>query len=155
MVGSVINMKRKTTVILLIVIIFLIGAIFYISWQLNSDINGTSPIVPRKTKAASKTYSKLIALNVTGTASPTNIVEPTLEPTIEPTIEVLPTNIISPTEIILAYANPTEAITSASYSSQLQSTPTGVNALPETGFINNTLIVFAVSGLLIFISFIF
>ncbi len=137
--------SKKTTVILLLVITILIFSIFYISFMLNqggSEIT-TSPTVPKKIKAANVTYQKLLAVNRT--------VPEEIPTEIPVTSEPSPTITPSPTEIVLAYQNPT--ITTDNSIETIS--PTRVEALPESGFINNALIIFAASSLLIFISFIF
>jgi len=139
--------SKKTTVILLLVITILIFSIFYISFMLNqggSEIT-TSPTAPKKIKAANVTYQKLLAVNRTVSEEIPTEIPVTSEPS--------PTITPSPTEIILAYQNPT--ITTTTDNSQETISPTRVEALPESGFINNALIIFAASSLLIFISFIF
>lgn len=121
------------------------GAIFYISTLLTSgDDNQTSAVAPRKTKAASITYSKLIALNQ---------VTPELTPT--PPIEAL-TETPTPTETVLAYVNPTgTGLASSGASLTTTLTPTRVKDLPDAGFIYNGLIIFAASMVLVFFSFLF
>ena len=163
-----------TTIVLLILIIILVASIFYITFVLTSEKpteqSTASAIVPRKTKASSTTYKKFLSVNLptnTPIPIPTES-EPEIEEqsqtseesdiTEDPTqidetaeYELTPT----PTEIILAYEE-IQAINSPlpSYSNATL-TPTGVQELPDAGFIHNVLIIFAVSGLLIFFAFLF
>lgn len=155
------------TVIIISVIVVLLFSIVYISTVLNTKEQ--SAITPIKTKAANTTYKKLIALNVetvTPEVSPTETEIPSdPSPTIEitPEVEATPTDSVdgtpTPTEVILAYNNPTVTVSStgSSYLSTDSKTPTPkkVSSLPETGFITNGLIIFAASSLMIFFAFLF
>lgn len=134
----------------------LLGSIFYITKVITSEEEAkTSSLAPKKTKAANVTYSKLIALNTVSIMPTEELVTSTAEPS--PTInQISPTNIISPspTEIILALDN---SGSTSSQAAQVNTSvsPTRVTSLPETGFINNSLILFAAALVLIFFSFIF
>ncbi len=123
---------------------------FYISYTLSSESSESAPTAPQKIKAADITYTKLIALAL---PSPTEEVMPSPTEEISPTEELLP----SPTEIILAQG-PT-GTASAYGNEEITSTPSPttkkLSSLPESGFINNTLVIFAVSSLMIFFSFLF
>lgn len=148
------------------------GSIFYVSFLLSNEKTAgtdTSPVAPKTTKVSASTYSKLVALNTIKDA-PTQIPSPTqeaggqsLSPTtvIEPTSVELPTTtgIISstptPTEILLALNSPIVTEAYASSSPTLESTSSAVTSLPESGFINNALVMFISAGLLIFFSFLF
>lgn len=163
-------MKTKSTIIsavLVIVIVVLAGSMIIISKALLSDDPLSSQgqtIAARKIKASDRSYSKLIALNRTPSNSPTpSQVDTTLTPTpsTEADAQLTPSptgsvpdeelsGSVTPTEIILAYQNTTPG---ASQSSSLS--PTGVDNLPESGNFNNALILFGVSGVFIFLSFIF
>lgn len=140
----------------MVMIFFLLGSIFYITRVITSEEEvETASLAPKKTKAAAVTYSKLIALN---TVSITPTVEP-ITPTIEPsptTGQISPTEVVSPspTEIILALDS---GKGSASQTAQVNTSisPTKVINLPETGFINNSLILFTAASVLIIFSFIF
>lgn len=112
------------------------GAIFYIGYILTSNQEKPSTIAPQKTKAQTGSYSKFIALEIS----------PSLTPT--------------PTEIVLAYQNPTPSLSATASGTAtpkvtLTITPTKIATLPQTGFITNAIILFGVSALVIFISFIF
>lgn len=158
--------SKLITTILGLVIGVLVISIFFISSMITDDTEN-SPTTPKKTKAAAMTYSRNIALNKTpNNQNPTPNNEPTLTPTAKPTILLSPTgntdnssNILTPTptEIILAYSNPSispeQEGNNASGSSTIS--PTRATSLPETGYINNALIIFAVAGLLVFFSFLF
>lgn len=157
-----------TTIVLLILIIILVASIFYITFVLTSEKpteqSTASAIVPRKTKASSTTYKKFLSVNLpTNTPIPIPT-EPEPEIQEQSQISEDPTQIDetseyeltpTPTEIILAYEE-IQAINSPlpSYSDATL-TPTGVQELPDAGFIHNLLIIFAVSGLLIFFAFLF
>lgn len=147
--------SKATTAVLVIMSIFLIGAVVYITSLLTTGNGEPSKAAPQKTKAANTTYSRTLALNTTSvkippTETPTPVIEET--PAITGTEALTPT----PTEIILAYKNPT--ITGEStISAQITTTisPTKVKGLPDAGFVYNGLIIFAAAGLLIFFSFLF
>lgn len=132
------NKKSKiVTIVLLIMTVFLMGAIFYIGYVLTSNSDKASTtIAPQQTKAQSGGFSKYIAFTLT------------------------------PTEIVLAYQNPTPTLsatisatvtprTTVTATVSATITPTKVARLPQTGFITNTIILFGVSALVMFISFIF
>lgn len=149
-------MKKKSKIVtltLLIMTIFLMGAILYIGYILTANTNKVPSIAPQTTKAQTGSYNKFIALNTTdGGANSTPVVSPT--PTVMLTLT--PT----PTEIVLAYQNlsPTLSTTASGTvtpNPTLTITPTKVETLPRTGFITNVIVLFGVSALVIFISFIF
>ncbi len=123
--------------------VLLMLAIFYIGYMLTSAPEKTSSVAPRKTKAQDAGYSRVIPLAVTISVSPTI------------GISTSPT----PTEIILAYQNPTVtgsvSTPSATVTASTSPTPTKTTTLPKSGFINNAIVLFGVSALVIFISFIF
>ena len=165
---------NKTTIILFTVIIILMGSIFYVSFLLsNEKTAGTdsSPVAPKTTKATSNTYSKLVALNtIQNTPTPTLTPNPTQGagvPSTSPAAAIEPTSVESPTttgvisstptptEILLALNSPMVTESYASSSPTLESTSSAVTSLPESGFINNALIMFISAGLLIFFSFLF
>jgi hypothetical protein len=152
--------SKLTTFVLLTVIIILIFSIFYISVVISQDSIDQSvvPTVPRKTKAADVTYRKTIALNATAEeyeesseelAEEEEMVSPSPEVGISPSVS--PITAPSPTEIILAYQS-TSPIASESF---VPTGSSGTTSLPESGFINNAIIMFAASGLLIFFAFLF
>jgi hypothetical protein len=144
------NKSKIATILLIFVTIFLIGAIFYISTLLTtSNESKTSQIVPRKTKAASITYSKLIALNqVTPEPTQTPITEPTDQVSAFEETMLTPT----PTETVLAYVSTDTASSEAEATTQV---PTSVKDLPDAGFVYNGLIIFAAAMVLVFFSFLF
>lgn len=158
------------TAVLLIMTVLLIGAIILIGIELSNDKVENVSIAPKKTKAQSTNYNKLIAVNQkTGAQdiSPTIQVTPTL--TIIPASSTDPN--LSPTETILAVTKttgsptpklsitgsttPVMSLTPANNSS-LSGTisPTKPNSLPKTGIITNSIIMFGAAGLLVFFSFI-
>lgn len=149
---------------LIFMILVLMGSIFYISRVLladNPSSTGRSAVAPLKTKAAGKTYSKLLAINQT------------VEPTQSDIMQSLPTDgaptqtavvtgqqtatTISPTETVLAYQSLSPTSVSGTSSPIISSTisPTVAQTLPETGYFNNTIILFAVSSLFLFVAFLF
>ncbi len=139
----------------MVMIFFLLGSIFYITRVITSEEEvETASLAPKKTKAAAVTYSKLIALN-TVSITPTVEITPTIEPS-PTTSQISPTEVVSPspTEIILALDS---GKGSASQTAQVNTSisPTKVISLPETGFINNSLILFTAASVLIIFSFIF
>ena len=163
-----------TTIVLLVLIIVLVASIFYITFVLTSEKptrkTTASAIVPKKTKASSTTYKKFLSINLpTNTPIPmptepepdTQVQSETSE---EPTITEDPAQIDeiaeygltpTPTEIILAYEE-IQAINSPLPSiSEATLTPTRAQEIPDAGFIQNALIMFAVSGLFIFFAFLF
>lgn len=138
---------KIVTILLLLATISLMGAIFYIASILTSESPQSPPIAPVKTRAQSRTYNRMIALNpVTQT--------PTPPPTSSPTATMTPT----PTEIILAYTSPTPtgiATASPTVNATSSATPTKTETLPSAGYLTHALIIFAAAGLLIFFAFIF
>jgi len=160
------NKPKITTFLLVFVTVFLIGAIFYISTLLTSETKSetqTSQIAPRKTKAASVTYSKLIVLNEVA-PEPTLIPSPTIMEEEQESVafsqtqteeEIVETPSPTPTETILAYVNPTTTEEATSEAETTTLTPTKVQNLPDTGFIYNGLIIFAAAMVLVFFSFLF
>jgi len=147
-------MKHKQQIMtgfLIFMIVVLMGSIFYISRVLLSEnplSTGKSAVAPIKTKAAGKTYSKLLAINQT--------VEPT-QPDVMQSLPTEPVTTVSPTETILAYQSlsPTVALDTSGVEVSGTLSPTSTQTLPETGYINNTIILFAVSSLFLFVAFLF
>lgn len=139
------NKRPKTvTIVLLVMTVGLMLAIFYIGYVLTATTEKVPMIAPQTTKAQNASYSKFIALDTTVTS-----VSPTLAITASPS----PTP--SPTEIILAQ-NPTVTLTASTSGTITPSaTPSKARTLPQTGFITNAIILFGLSALIIFISFIF
>ncbi|MBI3366040.1 hypothetical protein HY041_00225 [Candidatus Roizmanbacteria bacterium] len=151
------NKKSKIiTTALLAMTVLLMLSIFYIGYMLTSSPEKSPSIAPKKAKAQSTGYSKIISLDTQG-----GLAENQLNPTINlngsptPLISITP----SPTEIILANKNPTVTMTistpSAAVTASASATPTKTRSLPKTGFITNAIVLFGVSALVIFVSFIF
>jgi hypothetical protein len=156
--------EKITTVALIIMTIFLIGTIFYFSYLLMQNPSGqsnSSAVAPKKTKAQVVNSEKFVALNQTNNFSPTAQLSPTLTPltTAETSLSETPTPLNTeeptPTEIILAKTiSPTGSSTNSAYFSPTLS-PTKVERLPTTGYLNYNLIIFGSAIFLIFYSFIF
>jgi len=183
--------SKLLTGVLILIIVCLLGSIVYIVSviNLNDKPTAATSLSPKKTKAANKTYRKLVTLesnvdnNNVGQPSPTAVLlaqnlsptqaqsnqlaeETTVIPStaLSPTVSTLGVSpsiadlSLTPTETVLAY-NSTSSDVSSSESANLSPTvsvvPTYVSTLPETGFINNALIIFSVSALAIFLAFIF
>lgn len=153
------NKKSKiVTIVLLIMTVFLMGAIFYIGYILTTNSDKTPAITPQQIKAQSGSYSKFIAFGTSNSGT-----SPTPNPsgvTVFPTNKI--TSVLTPTVTVLAYQNPTPTLSatiSATVTPQTTATvtvlPTKTATLPQTGFITNTIILFGVSALVMFISFIF
>ncbi len=153
-------MKTKISTIFLAVTtgLLLIGAI-YISFLLKQEPGQQAATTIKKTKAASKTY--LLAFNINPPSiSPTDnpIDLNVTSPATSPTATVVPTNTlettvtVSPTEILLARNNLTPTTTA---SANLTVSPTKPASLPETGWTQYSLILFAVSATVFFLAFIF
>lgn len=157
MAGLESNMKNKQklfTGFLVVMIVVLLFSIFYISRVLLSDTTSgnASSIAPRKTKAAGRTYSKLLAINAPPPESEEDemlSVTPTADPTND---SELPTP--TPTETILALQTVSITVTPTDGTVSPTST-TQTDTLPEAGFFQNTLILFAVSSIFLFVAFIF
>ena len=152
--------EKITTVALIIMTIALIGAIFYFIYLLMQNPSGqsnSSAVAPKKTKAQVVNSEKFIALNQTNKFSPTPQLSPTLIPSTTPETSLsetptpLNTEEPTPTEIILAKA--ISLIPSPTNNSYLS--PTEIEKIPETGYLNYNLIIFGSAIFLIFYSFIF
>jgi len=134
----------------------LMVAIFYIGYVLTTGSEKTSSVAPRKTKAQSADYSKFVPLNATdqGLISPTLTPTPTIKALAQaskPSITLTPT----PTEVILVQQGTTETPTVISTASASATPQAKISSLPKTGFVTNAIVIFGVSALIIFISFIF
>ncbi len=135
----------------------MISSIFFISFKLKETNQSRASIPPVRTKAAQKTYSKTIALKKAD-VEPTEVV-PTEISTPTPSEQLGLDEITespTPTEIIIAYNNPT--ITGQDVFDEMASTsasPTGVENLPDAGYIGYPLLIVAIGGLIIFFSFIY
>jgi LPXTG-motif cell wall-anchored protein len=154
------NKKSKIiTTVLLVMTVGLMLSIVYIGYMLTATPEKSPQIAPRKTKAQSAGYSKIISLDTQSGLDETQPT-PTSMLTVSPTVSLTPAVSVSPspTEIILAYQNPTVtsgSTPSATVTASASATPTRTATLPKTGFINNAIILFGVSALVIFVSFIF
>lgn len=184
MVRRLIMKKKQSTlkiIGLFVIVITLFGLIFAVNNMLQEK-PGQAVTTIKRTKAASKTYSRLLALN-----NP----QPTIAPTNNPTID------ISPTEILLAHNNPaltgdqlqnnqlTPTISGDDYITAGQGTPTvdpttellarnnitvtisssispttsiiptKTQVLPETGWVQYSLILFVSATTMFLLAFIF
>lgn len=153
--------KKIVTIVLLMSVLILMIMVFYIGFLLVSGSKpGTSQTVGlKKVKASNVSYSKLIVLAAPGAGSqnpstigPTSTPQPTVQPTGSNSLSGVP----SPTEIILALNNVSGTPTaSASPTKVASSSPTVVKSLPQTGYINGSVIFMTVAGILVFLSFVF
>jgi hypothetical protein len=147
--------EKIVTLGLILMMIFLIGAIFYFSYLLMeapTDEKTTSAVAPKKTKAQVATSEKFIALNQNSSSnpSPTSYL-PTPTPTQTPTDNLVTEETPTPTEIILAKAEtPTPSPSDNYYLS-----PTEVTTLPKSGTVHSILILFGVAAFFIFYSLFF
>jgi len=150
--------EKIITIGLFIMMIFMIGAIFYFSYLLMeapTEEKTTSAIAPKKTKAQVATSERFIALNRNDseafTPSPTSFnfsFSPTPQKEATPTLtEEIPT----PTEIILAKANTPTPLPS----NNLYLSPTKIETLPSSGTINRSLILIGVAIIFLFYSLFF
>lgn len=142
----------KTIGLMMITVIF-IGAIFYLSIQLRQEGNSSSlPIQRIKTKAAARSYTKLIVLN---DVSPTPSSESNLQLTPSPNLSPSPTESLqpsdspspsltpSPTDIIIAKNNISPSASDNSLVLTETVSPTrGISQLPETGYVGYSLAIF-------------
>lgn len=150
--------KSKTKIgtgILLVLTVFFLSAIGYITFIIISGSGERAKTSPQKTKASNITYSKTIALN---TSYGNQDLSSTLTPT-QAAAEATPT----PTETVLAYANPT-----ASVGAQIEASPTlgvtapvsqtttpAITSLPQAGSYHQAFLIFSGAALLVFFSLIF
>lgn len=139
--GKNTTIKNKFALIALTALLIFFGIIIWVGYiSLKSSRAKNDQLVP------SPTIYKVVAKNIT---SPT----PELTPTEIPN----PTEIPSPTEV----PTPTEMSISEPISPTLIETsipspsPTVIEKLPQTGYLNNLLILFSVAGIVIFFSFLF
>ncbi|MDO8609008.1 MAG: hypothetical protein Q7R95_00510 [bacterium] len=164
------NKSKIITIILIGMTIILMIAIFYIGLQLTNSNVQQAPIALKKTKAASTTYNKLVAINQNPLRSPTIV--PSEIPLISITITPIPTEIIlAQAALYTPYVSPSitqQAVISPSLSFsptiQISNTAgvisvssiiTKTSTLPQTGMITNSLIMFAVASVFVFLSFLF
>jgi hypothetical protein len=159
-----IQKSQLITIGLILLTVFLIGAIIYIGAQLSNENPQQSENVSIKTKAQSTNYNKVVTVNNNIKAQDTNLSNSVVP---SPTSILVPTaKIISPTEILLAQSSTSSTLLpTASPSAALTPThmatvsgiisPTGSKTLPRTGTITDSLFVFGSAGLLVFFSLIF
>jgi len=146
--------EKIITIGLILMMVFLIGAIFYFSYLLMeapTEEKTTSAIAPKKTKAQVATSERFIPLNQQDNNDDNS---PSPTPTVS-NLEFLPTSTLTqeptPTEIILAKANtPTPLPSNNFYLS-----PTKIETLPSSGTIHQTLIIFGVAAFFLFYSLVF
>lgn len=150
------NMNKEKIFQILILLIILISmvAIVVVSRQLISEENGSSyqPVHKSfKTKAAAKTYSRLLALNTNPTPSeiPTAVISPS--PIFSPTLP--PEESPTPTEIILAKNNLSGTETPLPSNNFYQTSPSPT--LPESGSYQGAVFLVGLATLIIFLSFVF
>ena len=159
--------KNIITGILLVMVVGLMGAVFYISYLLtNTTPQSPTATAPKKIKASNVSYTKLLALNQTSGNS--NVPPPTDTPS------VVPTDTPNPSETVLALNNQgvtqpasqnvtqaasksgsIEITNSVSGNSTASTSATSIKTLPTTGLITNSLIITAAAGLLLFFAFLF
>ncbi len=163
--------KKLSTIILLVVTIFLIISVIYISILLR-DQGDSSVTKIKKTKAASLTYSRTLSIGSETIDITPTVTEP--QPTnLSPTRELTPTEtstptvqteekIQPPTEAVLAYRNPTITIVvTPTEGADLTSFPKpttssqSVNNLPQSGWAQYSIIFFVGAVLMIFVSFLY
>lgn len=170
MVGWVNNQmkdkKKVVTIVLLVSVLILMIMVFYIGFLLVSSNkqNSNQSVAPKKVKASNVSYSKLIVFAAPGsgsqnggTSSPSNTPTSTIKPTAAPTVTNNPlSGTPTPTEIILALNNVSGTpIASVSPTKIASSSPTVIKSLPQTGYINGSVIFMTVAGVLVFLSFVF
>lgn len=129
-------------------IVFLLGSTVYITILLN-DTGPTAATAVKKTKAASLTYTKTLALN-TQTVQPTES-PPLSEPTAVPTEILLSYNSIDQTDV------PTQppVVPTIQTEESLTAAPTGVTSLPQSGWMQSSIAIFAAASIFIFLSFLY
>jgi len=157
--------EKFAALALIIMTVFLIGAIFYFSYLLMESPSGnstSSAVAPKKTKAQVVNSERFVALNQINNPSPTSSTissSPTISDSTSPTVSLSETSsateteaiLPSPTEIILAKANPSLKPQSTSKTPS----PTNLKKLPDSGYLKYNLIIFGAAIFLIFYSFIF
>ncbi|NTU72631.1 hypothetical protein HGB07_00420 [Candidatus Roizmanbacteria bacterium] len=161
--------KYVMTGILAVVIVVLFVSIFYISSMLVNQSDDT-PMAAKKTKASAITYSKTIVIGLDSNQPDTSAAgQVTDTPVPSPVAEDLtPTEAVSPAVGITQYPLVTQVVPSIvdniatdsgetvialNVSSTLK--PTRIVALPQTGIMQNTFVMFVAASALIFFAFIF
>ena len=129
--------KNKLVLLVLVILLIFFGAMTIVGYI---RLKSSKP-VSTKVKASAPTQI------------PTRIPSPTVEiPT--PTSEIIePTQ--SPTQTLTEIPLTTEISPTISLTLEPSLTPTEIQELPVTGYINNSLILFSVAGLILFFSFLF
>lgn len=151
--------KKYVTIVLFTITILLMILAVYLGY-LMKDTNSSATKIT-KTKAQSVTYKKLLALNLpTNPAqapeqvTPTEEISPTgINSSPTPTIELTETPI--PTEIILAREDSSSTGSSTMDEGIPTVSPTGIENLPESGWIQSSLIIFAFAGTIILFSLLY
>lgn len=105
--GWATNMKKNKlgTLLLVFITIGLLGAVIYFSMLLSNHTQSSVTQI-KKTKASAQTYHALLALNVTGTLSPTDIPQDSTSnssSSVSSSVAQLPN--VSPTQPLLAYSS--------------------------------------------------
>jgi len=158
--------EKIVTFVLILMMIFLVGAIFYFSYLLMeapTEEKLTSAVAPKRTRAQVATSERFIALNQNNYLSPSptsaffnNSISPTpslsiLNPTQIPPESLVTKETPTPTEIILAKAKtPTPSSSNDYYLS-----PTEIISLPESGMFHSVIILIALAAFFIIYSLIF
>ncbi|MDH7476412.1 MAG: hypothetical protein QHH09_02995 [Microgenomates group bacterium] len=144
---------------LILITIFMVFAIIYVSSLLKESPSPRAAMTVKKIKAQSQTYTRYLDINTgqgseQGLESTANLPTPTpteiivASPTTKISLTPNPSLPISPTEIILAYNDNIDE-------KNASPSPTGITSLPESGWIQSSLAIFAAATLIIFISFLY
>lgn len=168
------NKKYTTIGLLVLLIVTLIGVAIYMTFSLTAT---PEPVrTTQKVKAEGETFNKVVVLNTTPTGTASNAangVSPTISSS--PLTQSTGAPNATPTEIILAYKNPTvtggvlsgtpvvtggvsgtiSPIPSSSLSGTVVPSVTKIQSLPQTGLITNSLFIVVAATTLIFVAFIF
>lgn len=152
------NLKKNKQLLiaLIFVVVIMVVVTVYMGTTLLFNSSATQPVVKTKVKASDEGFQKVVVLD-NPTVTPTISAPPTVMIAAAGTLSITPT----PTEIILAFNTP--AVTSylsptSSFVSPVSTTSatiTRMQTLPKTGFVNNSLILFAVASTLVFVAFLF
>jgi len=143
------NRSKLTTYFLIIITLGLTISIFYISQLLINNDNNKKTIAPKKIKASSITYSKIINLKE-------NIDNPTVFLSSTTNNQLLSS--LTPTEIVIAYNSTTNEDISNDEESTITNALTAttsqkITSIPNLGSIYQTLVIFASASLFIFFAF--
>lgn len=151
---------------LIFMTVFLLGSTIYITLLLNNT--GPTTTTVKKTKAASVTYTKTLALN-TEPVQPEISETPVLSgPTVIPTEKLLSYNSINQTGQPTPKSTPSPTLSASTLSPTVSSTtqptqtqgavtvtPTGVASLPKSGWMQSSIVIFAAASIFIFLSFLY